>query len=263
MEAIYSLGYKVELAITLADDRGTKKSGRVYIDDICSRHGTPLLKVHHIDDAIVLAAITEYKLDWLFIIGWSQIAGRAILNAPSAGVLGMHPTLLPIGRGRAAIPWAILKQLPETGVTLFQLSEGVDTGPILAQRKILLHKEADANWLYEKVVAAHVDLIREVMPQLASGELFPVPQDESKATVWPGRTPEDGRMDTSGSVYDAERLVRAVTRPYPGAFIDIEGRRLTVWKAEVCGSNCSGFCLRFQDGWLRCIDYTWSPLNII
>jgi methionyl-tRNA formyltransferase len=263
MEAIYSSGYQLKLAISLPDDRGVTKSGRVYIDDLCQRHGTPLLKVRHIDDQAAVDAIKEHGLDWLFIIGWSQIAGRAILQAPSAGVLGMHPTLLPMGRGRAAIPWAILKQLPETGVTLFQLSEGVDTGPILAQRKISLHKGADANWLYERVVAAHADLIREVVPQLTSGELFPVPQDESKATFWPGRTPEDGRMDLSGSAFDAERLVRAVTRPYPGAFIDIEGRRLTVWKAEVCGSNCSGFCLRFQDGWLRCIDYTWSPLDII
>lgn len=256
MEAIYADGFRLDLAITLEDTRAQTKSGRVYLDDICRQHNTPLLKVRHINDETAVAAIAQYQLDWLFIIGWSQIASSAVLRAPSRGVLGIHPTLLPVGRGRAAIPWAILKRLPETGVTLFQLAEGIDTGPIVAQRRISLPADADAGWLYARVNSAHVELIREVMPKLSADALVPTPQDETQATIWPGRKPEDGLIDLNGSVCDAACLVRALTRPYPGAFTYVDGRKITVWEARVIGEPKQGTqCLKFRDGYLECLEY--------
>ena len=101
----------------------------------------------------------------------------------------MHPTLLPQGRGRAAIPWAILKALPETGVTLFQLDEGVDTGPIIAQKVLPIAANETATTLYERVADAHRSLIGQVWPNLPSGNVQRRIQDESQATIWPGRTP--------------------------------------------------------------------------
>src|SRR5690242_13717067 len=121
MEAIYEVGGKLDLAITLHDETAVAKSGRIYLNEFCAARHIPLVKVRNINDADALAAIASAQLDWLFIVGWSQIARRDVLNAPRKGVLGMHPTLLPQGRGRAAIPWAILLGLPETGVTLFKL----------------------------------------------------------------------------------------------------------------------------------------------
>lgn len=263
MEAIYAAGFKLELALTLEDERARSKSGRVYLDEFCRAHHTPLLKIRHVNDETTIAAIRQHHLDWLFIIGWSQIASPAVLHAPSLGVLGIHPTLLPVGRGRAAIPWAILKRLPETGVTLFQLAEGVDTGPVVAQRRIPLGSDSDATWLYEAVDDAHVDLIREVMPKLAAGQLTPTPQDESRATIWPGRRPEDGRIDLSGSVHDAECLVRAVTRPYPGAFTEIDGRRIIIWKARITAAPTAGkIALKFHDGYLECLDYETAQASV-
>lgn len=260
MEAIYAAGFKFELALTLDDSRARSKSGRVYLDEICAAHHTPLLKVRHINDESTIAAIRQHRLDWLFIIGWSQIANTAVLQAPSLGVLGIHPTLLPVGRGRAAIPWAILKRLPETGVTLFQLAEGVDTGPIVAQRQIPLGPDCDATWLYQAVNDAHVDLIREVMPKLAARQLAPTAQDESRASVWPGRKPDDGQIDLEGSVNDAACLVRAVSRPYPGAFTHIEGRRIIIWKARVVAAPTTGsLSLKLRDGYLECLDYEVAP----
>ena len=128
MEEIYAAGGELDLAITLHDDRAINKSGRVYLDDFCGARGIDLVKVRHINDSEAIEAIRSREIDWLFIIGWSQIAGPQVLAAPTHGVHGIHPTLLPEGRGRAPIPWAILKGLKETGVTLFKLDEGVDTG---------------------------------------------------------------------------------------------------------------------------------------
>lgn len=229
LEEIYGNGGKVELVITLPDDFATKKSGRVWLDDFCSIHGTKLLKTRSVNDQAAINAVREADIDWLFIIGWSQIARSEILKAPHRGVLGMHPTLLPQGRGRAPIPWAIIKGLKKTGVTLFKLEEAVDNGALVDQVEIELADDETATTLYERASIAHRTLLRRVWPQLVDDEIALREQDESQATEWPQRRPEDGRIDLGEPCSAIDRLVRGVTRPYPGSFVDFEGRRFRIW----------------------------------
>jgi methionyl-tRNA formyltransferase len=264
MEEIYRVGGHLDLAITLCDDQAQTKSGRVYLDEFCQAHAVDLFKTRNINDREAIEAIQEKGIDWLFIIGWSQIARKAVLEAPTRGVLGMHPTLLPVGRGRAAVPWAILKGLPETGVTLFKLDEGVDTGPILAQERIPMSPQETATSLYAKVNEAHEALICRVWPSLEADEVELHPQDDAEATVWLGRRPEDGEIVTTMSVDEVDRLVRAVTRPYPGAFIDVDGRRLRVWKGEPLEQGAAyerDLTLRLADGVYRVTASEWETLD--
>lgn len=255
MEEIYQVGGRLDFAMSLRDDQARAKSGRIYLDGFCGERGIPLAKVGNVNDPEAVAAIRDADLDWLFIIGWSQIARNAVLAAPRRGVLGMHPTLLPEGRGRAAIPWTILKDLRETGVTLFQLDQGVDTGPILAQEVVSIAPRETAESLYGRVDQAHRTLIRRVWNDLAEDRLTPKPQDPSAGSVWPGRKPEDGRLDLAMTWAEADCLIRAVTRPYPGAFLDSDGKRLRVWAAEP-GRGLDGRPhLRFSDGILDLLDY--------
>jgi methionyl-tRNA formyltransferase len=258
LEAIHESGTRLDLILTLEDNQAVKKSGRVFLEAFCQRHGVDLLKVRHINDSRAIEEIKARGIDWLFIIGWSQVAGPAVLNAPRLGTLGIHPTLLPQGRGRAAIPWAILKRLPKTGVTLFKLDEGVDTGPIVAQKEIALSAETDAAWLYDEVNRAHITLIREVLPALVAGNVPLLVQVEKDATTWPGRKPEDGEINREGSVLDAECLVRAVTRPYPGAFTVVDGKQVTIWKARIVPQPRGELSLSFVDGHLECLDYQYQ-----
>jgi methionyl-tRNA formyltransferase len=257
IEAIYDVGGTLDLVITLPDDKARTKSGRVYVDDFCGSRGVPVLKSPNVNDEAVINAIRAAGIDWLFIIGWSQIARDAVLAAPARGVLGMHPTLLPVGRGRAAIPWAILKRLDKTGVTMFKLDGGVDTGDIIAQREIALTPATTATELYAAVDAVHIALMQEAFPQLVDDRLIAVAQDDAKATEWPGRKPEDGQIDLNGSVHDAECLVRAVTRPYPGAFVLQDGVKTIVWQAEVGSAtrNIDAPDFSFADGVLHCLDW--------
>jgi methionyl-tRNA formyltransferase len=233
MNEIYRVGGRLDLVITLHDRLAREKSGRIFVDEFARGQGLDVLKVGNVNDDRVLRALDERRIDWLFIIGWSQIARPPLLQAPRRGVLGMHPTLLPQGRGRAAIPWAILKGLPETGVTLFQLDEGVDTGPILAQERLPIAPDETATTLYARVAEAHRRLMRRVWPDLAGGRIAPIPQDESRASVWPGRTPEDGRITPAMAVAEVDRLVRATTRPYPGAFWEDGGGVVRIWAGTI------------------------------
>lgn len=254
MEAIYEAGGKLQVAITLKDEKAKNKSGRVYLDEFCKSNSVDLVKIDHINDDEVIDVITKYDLDWLFIIGWSQIANKRLLDAPRSGVLGMHPTLLPKGRGRASIPWAIIKGLDETGVTCFKLDEGVDTGPILSQYKIPLTSSTNSTELYDSINNAHTNLMTSIIPQILNGSVSLLEQNNSEATEWTGRTPKDGELDLNGSVIIAERLVRATSKPYPGAFVMINDKKHIVWKARIAGDKPKNLCLAFNDGFLECIE---------
>ena len=264
IEEIYRVGGRLDLAITLHDDIAPTKSGRVYLDDFCAEHGVDLLKIRNVNDREVIEGLQAREIDWLFIIGWSQIARKEVLEAPRKGVLGMHPTLLPRGRGRAAIPWAILKGLSETGVTLFKLDEGVDTGPVVAQERIPIAPRETAATLYDKVNAAHRSLLRTVWPLLERDEVVLRPQDETAASVWPGRKPEDGEIRPEMTVAEIDSLVRAVTRPYPGAFIDKGGERLRVWKGRPALDESvpeAVFEIEGVDGTYIALDYEWEEVG--
>lgn len=256
LREIVLLGHELDVVVTLADDRGASKSGRVYLDAFCAEHGVTLIKADNANDAHVVEALRARNLDWLFVVGWSQIVKRPLLGVARHGALGIHPTLLPEGRGRAPIAWAILKGLTRTGVTLFQLDEGVDSGPIVAQHTLPLTASETAGTLYTRVAQSHAALIREVWPQLRAGHVTATPQDHSRASYWPQRKPDDGRILDSMTVAEVERLVRAVTRPYPGAFFDVGTERLRIW-AGTAGKDAArtGRLLILADGVYTAIEF--------
>ena len=250
IEKIHDLGVEFDLLITLKDSKAQAKSGRIYLDDFAKQAKVDLLKIDHINDQEVIDTLVKREIDWLFIIGWSQIANSELLDSVKKGVLGAHPTLLPVGRGRASIPWAIIKGLDKTGVTLFKLDTGVDTGPVCAQVEIPLNAKETATSLYKKVNDAHIELIELAMQGLANNTLEMVIQDEEQATIWDGRTPADGLLTESMRVEEVDRLVRATTKPYPGAFIDKGDSKLIIWDGTLASNVAApdSLTIEFADG---------------
>lgn len=251
IEKIYSMEGQLDIVITLKDEKAQEKSGRIFLEEFAEDHNIPLLKINNINEDIVEKTIKEKELDWLFIIGWSQIAKKNILNAPKRGCIGMHPTLLPQGRGRASIPWAILKGLKETGVTLFRLDEGTDTGDIIGQEVISLSDEITATELYNKVNEAHITLLEQFWNGIVEDKISLKKQNEREATYWEGRRPEDGEIYKDMALEEALTLIRAVTKPYPGAFYTMEDEKWIIWSAR--GSDTNG--LPVSDGFIEPIEY--------
>lgn len=248
IEAIIENGGKFDLLLTLQDNKSMLKSGRIYLDEIALSTNTPLYKLNHINDADVTEVLRKQRIDWLFIIGWSQIASPQVLEVPRKGIIGAHPTLLPVGRGRAAVPWAIIKELDKTGVTFFKMDAGVDTGPILDQYEIPLSPLETATELYVKVNEAHVQLIRQIWPKLTSDTIVGQIQDEDQASYWAGRTPSDGELSQSMTLTEVDRLVRATSHPYPGAYIMLDSStKLIIWSGSASPIQ-STRVLNFIDG---------------
>jgi methionyl-tRNA formyltransferase len=116
---------------------------------------------------------------------------------------------------------------------MFKLDEGVDSGPILAQEELPLAPDETATSLYKRVAEAHRTLIARVWRELVSDAIVPQPQDDSAATTWPGRKPADGVIKPEEmSCKHVDRLVRAVTHPYPGAFVDHDETRYIIWSGQ-------------------------------
>ncbi|RXJ02258.1 methionyl-tRNA formyltransferase [Anaerobacillus alkaliphilus] len=252
IEEIYRIGGNLDLLITLKDEKAKFKAGRIYLDEIATEHNAPLLKIDNINDQEVLIALKEHQIDWLFIIGWSQIARKDVLETPTHGCIGMHPTLLPVGRGRAAIPWAIIKGLDETGVTMFKLDQGVDTGDIIGQGVIKLDQNTTATELYQKVDDMHITLIAKYWDDIVNNIIKLTKQNDADATEWPGRKPEDGEILSSMTIDETDKLVRAVTHPYPGAFYKDGDKTIRIWSAKT-DKNDDG--IKLSDGYLIPIEY--------
>ncbi len=256
-EELLNNSIPVKLCITLKDELGKKKSGRVFFDKTCGLHGVKILKINHINDKEVLDSLISNDIDWLFIVGWSQIAGQEVLSSLNKGAIGMHPTLLPEGRGRAPIPWAIIKNLKVTGVTLFKINEKVDKGDILLQRKIRIYKNETATTLYRKVELSQINLIKSIIPKLKNNSFKITKQNEMKASYWPKRSPEDGEISLTSLVADAERKVRALTHPYPGAFIIINEQKIIIWNCKIRKTKSKKkLSIQLKDGFLECLSWT-------
>lgn len=260
IEKIIEMEGRLDLLVTLKDEKAKNKSGRIYLDDIATKNNIPLLKINNVNDIEVIETLKKYEIDWLFIIGWSQIAKVNLLNTPKKGCIGMHPTLLPKGRGRASIPWAILKKLDKTGVTMFKLDQGVDTGEILGQVEIPLTEEITATELYKEVNESHTKLIEKYWEDIINDRLELKKQQEEDATYWEGRKPEDGEIKNKMTVEEAETLVRAVTHPYPGAFYKKDNQKIIIWKAKKVEKYQEN-SIELLNGYLLPIEYTVETMG--
>ncbi len=233
LAAAAEAGAEVAAVVTLPGPIDPNRSGQCSFDEIAAELGARLIETVDVNSPQTIAALREADPDLTFVVGWSQLVLDEFIGLPRHGVFGMHPTLLPRHRGRAAIPWAILSGLAKTGVTLFQIANGTaDSGPVVGQVDVPIARDETATTLYEKVTAAHLELVRQFVPKLLDGTAERTPQDTRRASTWPKRTPADGIIDWETRAPYLYDWVRAQTRPYPGAFTFLGDDRLVVWRAR-------------------------------
>ncbi|MGH8542186.1 MAG: methionyl-tRNA formyltransferase [Gammaproteobacteria bacterium] len=228
-----SRGVEVAAVVTLPAELAHRHSDYVNLTSDAAGCGARLLRAGDGNAPEVVAASAAFDPDYLFVVGWSQIVRAPLRATARCGAIGFHPAPLPRFRGRAAIPWTILLDEKITGSTLFWLDEGVDTGPILTQRLLHVALDETATSLYARHMQALEDVLAEVLPRLTTGNAPQHSQDERYATCCAKRVPADGLIDWQQPAEMVWRLIRAVTRPYPGAFTrDTAGRQIILWTAE-------------------------------
>ena len=176
--------------------------------------------------------------DLIVVAAFGQILKPDVLALPQHGCVNVHASLLPRWRGAAPIQAAILAGDVETGVTIMNMDQGVDTGAIINQRTIKIEDDDSAGSLTEKLSHLGADLLIETLPRYLSGELQPQTQDESKATYAPMLKKEDGLLDFTKPVEELVRGVRAYN-PWPGAYFEWNGGILKIHRSHAETGNAS------------------------
>lgn len=195
------------------------------------RNRIPVEQISHgMNDPALYTIVRSWRPDAFLVVGWyHMIPRRWRILAPA---YGLHASLLPDYSGGAPLVWAMINGESQTGITLFQMDDGVDSGPIAAQAVEPIHERDTIATLYARIEERGLDLLRQALPALAQGDLRLHPQDESHRRVMRQRSPEDGRIDWATDSRTIDRFIRAQTRPYPGAFSTLHGRPLTIWSSR-------------------------------
>jgi len=233
LRAAVEAGADVVGVVTLAEAATVDRSARWSFAEEADQLGAELVETTDINSEETLEAVARLDPELVFVVGWYQLVRDPFIALAREGVFGMHPTLLPRHRGRAAIPWAILFGLARTGVTLFEISDATaDSGAIVGQRVVEIDPDETATTLFDKLTTAHVELVRECVPQLLAGSAPRILQDPLRASDWPRRRPVDGIIDWETRAPYLYDWVRAQTRPYPGAFTFLGDDKVVVWRVR-------------------------------
>jgi methionyl-tRNA formyltransferase len=206
-------------------------SGYANMRGYCKEQGIPYSPFVRISDDCVKESLAALRPDLFFVVGLSQLVPEDLLAMAKLGNVGFHPTCLPKGRGRAPIAWLILEE-KKGASTFFLMGKGADDGPVLVQKEFAVEAEDDAMAISEKIHNAMEDALDDWLPKLKEGYWNPIPQEEEMASYYGRRNPEDGWINWSLDAEQITGLIRATTHPLPGAYTFLNGRMITVLKAQ-------------------------------
>ena len=240
LSRLLDAGAPLVAAITLKPELAAFRSGADDYRALCERSGLPLYEVANINDETSLQLLRELALDVVFVIGWSQILKPATLQSARIGVIGAHASLLPHNRGSAPVNWALIKGEQMTGNSLMWLAEGVDAGDLIDQTAFCISPYDTCATLYDRVAESNRDMLLRVLPRLLAGERPGAAQRHTNEPVLPRRRPSDGLVDWSRDGATTYNFVRALTRPYPGAFSWLDKKRWTIWQAALLPGPIAG-----------------------
>ncbi len=168
----------------------------------------------------------------IVVAAYGQILQKEILTFPKYGCINIHASLLPLYRGAAPINWAIIRGETETGDTIMQMDEGMDTGAILLQETVPVDPKDTAGTLADKLSTLGAKLITAALPLIEAGEITPKQQDGSKATLAPLLKKEDGLINWTLSASEIHNRVRGLT-PWPGAYTFLHGTMVKILETEI------------------------------
>lgn len=232
LKVLLSAGVEVPLVVTHCDN----PSELIWFDSVaavCEDHGIPYITPDDPNTGEVLAQLQSASPDFLFSFYYRHMLKAPLLDAVPRGAYNLHGSLLPRYRGRVPINWAIIRGETETGATLHVMNVKPDNGAIVDQCAVPILIDDTAGEVFGKVVVAAEIVLARSLPKLIDGTASFRPQVLSDGAYFGGRKPEDGRIPADAGAKAVHDLVRALAPPYPGAFIDLRGRRIVIERTRL------------------------------
>jgi len=233
LEKLVEAGHSVPLVVTQPDrPRGRGMDLAISsVKETAIRLGLPVTQPDKIkNNEEFRQQLSALRPDAIIVVGYGRIIPQWMLDLPRLGNLNLHASLLPKYRGAAPIQWAIAQGESVTGVTTMQIDAGLDTGGILLQRELPIAPDDTAETLAPKLAAVGADLMLETVRRVENGQIRPIPQDHSKATLAPILTKEDGRIDFQRRAIEIYNRLRGF-QPWPGAHTLFRRRHLQIHRA--------------------------------
>lgn len=235
LEALIAAGHEITLVVSQPD----KPKGRGHelaptpVKETALKHGLKVFQPKRLKDPETIRTLEETPADAIVVIAFGQIVPASILHMKKYGCINVHGSLLPKYRGAAPIQWAVIDGERESGVTIMQMDEGLDTGDMLLKGSVVLDEKETSGSLFNKLSALGASLCVEALEKLEKGELTPEKQGESPTEYARMLTKEMGELDFSRDAVTLERLIRGFN-PWPSAYTRLGDKTLKIWAADVC-----------------------------
>jgi len=199
----------------------------------CNENNISYFRIKDINSKETKDWLRAIDPDVIFILGWSQVFDEELIDLPKKYIIGSHPSDLPYGAGRAPVVWTILEELRKSAVSFFKIKKEVDAGNLVLQKHFSISERTDSRLLYNLVSNKLSEGFIEIYNQIQNNTLSENIQDISRRTLRQKRVYEDGKIDFNNSATEIDRLIRATTEPYPGAFSFYKRERYSIWKSEL------------------------------
>ena len=239
LQALIDAGHDVCAVYTQPD----KPQGRKQIltappvKTLALEHDIPVFQPNTLKNEDEQARLRELAPEVIIVVAYGKLLPKAVLELPEKGCINVHSSLLPKYRGAAPINWAMLNGDAETGVSIMQMDEGLDTGDVLYCKKIVIDPEETSGELFDRVTAVGAEALCETIPQIAAGTLTAVPQDHENATLAPMLNKEMAEFHLTDTAAHIHNWVRGMN-PWPGAwFITSGGKKLKVMSCRVAAAH--------------------------
>jgi len=233
LEALLAGDHSV-VAVYTQPDRPAGRGRRLQaspVKRLALEHRIPVMQPQTLRSEAEIDAFARLRPDLLVVAAYGLILPAGILSIPTVGAINVHASLLPRWRGAAPIQRAILAGDEETGVTIMEVVEALDAGPMLLKKAIPIDPHETAGALHDRLAALGAEALCEALSQLETGKAQAIPQDESEVTYAAKITKEEAGIDWSLPAQTLARVVRAFN-PWPVAFTRFDEQVLRIWRAE-------------------------------
>ena len=241
LEGLLREGYSV-VAVYTRPDKPAGRGQRLIstpVKKLAIERSIPIIQPDTLRSEAAACVLEELKPDLLVVAAYGCILPKAVLSLPVHGCLNVHPSLLPCYRGASPVAFALLGGEQVSGMTIMLMDEGVDSGPIVAQREIDISADDTTGSLTDKLACVGAELLLETLPKWLSGEIKPQAQDHSQATYSRIIHAGDGEIDWHMEAVEIWRRIRAYN-PWPGAYTRWRGKRLKIYSGNPLNIKSSG-----------------------
>ncbi len=228
LSALLSCGINVRLVVT-HEDSAAETIWFESVEALAQKNDIPVIKPSDPNAKEVVEQVTYLAPDWLFSFYYRHMLDAPLLATPANGAFNLHGSLLPKYRGRVPVNWAIIHGETLTGASLHRMTLKPDAGHLLDQQAVPILPNDTAAEVFQKITCAAEIVLMRTLPKMMNGSAEEIPLQLERGSYFGGRKPADGLIDWSLSAQQIHNLIRALAPPYPGAFAEIDDKRLMLF----------------------------------